>query len=328
VPRRRAAAGPRAVAGQAAGRPGPERLLEVERAIPTRTWQDESAVRRRLTQELAVIAKFNLSNYFVTVAEIAGESRRQGWPMSLRGSAGSSLVCYLLSITDVDPLRHGLRLERFLHAGRASVPDIDLDFASQYRSQLFTWVVKHFGQAHTARVGLWQKFGPRSAFAAAAAAHGVTPAQMRPLTEALGDDVERLADADDTCEALAVPPPTFPLGSCRVAMKIGACVFLVLGRPSAGADPREWTLEERRDGVGHGLRQGGTDPRGVDPAERALRPVHALLAGQVARAHFAAPRAGFSGVADSAAAGLVAVGAGPRWCCKNISWHCPHRCAP
>jgi DNA polymerase-3 subunit alpha len=204
--------------------------LLCERAIPTRAWQDESAVRRRLTQELAVIAQFNLSNYFVTVAEIAAESRRQGWPMSLRGSAGSSLVCYLLAITDVDPLRHGLRLERFLHAGRASVPDIDLDFASQYRSQLFTWVVRHFGQAHTARVGLWQKFGPRSAFAAAAAAHGVTPAQMRPLTEALGDDVERLADADDAREALAVPLPVFPLDP-PVWPRLLASARLLLRRP-------------------------------------------------------------------------------------------------
>jgi DNA polymerase-3 subunit alpha len=117
----------------------------------------------------------------------------------------------LLAITDVDPLRYDLRLERFLHAGRASVPDIDLDFASQYRSHLFTWVVKHFGQQHTARVGLWQKFGPRSAFAAAAMAHGVTTIQLRPLMEALGDDVERLSDAEEMCEALAVPPPVFPL---------------------------------------------------------------------------------------------------------------------
>ena len=44
------------------------------------------------------------------------------------GSAGNSLVCYLLEITDVDPLRFDLPLERFLHPGRADLPDIDLDF--------------------------------------------------------------------------------------------------------------------------------------------------------------------------------------------------------
>jgi hypothetical protein len=55
--------------------------------------------------------------------------------MALRGSAGNSLVCYLLGITDIDPLRYRLPLARFLHAGRGDLPDIDLDFDWRVRTK-------------------------------------------------------------------------------------------------------------------------------------------------------------------------------------------------
>jgi DNA polymerase III alpha subunit len=206
------------------------RLL-CERALPRRADQDEPGLRRRLAEELALIGQASLAPYFLAVGEIAGEARRRGWPLSLRGSAGSSLVCHLLGISDINPLHHGLRLERFLHAGRADVPDIDLDFASQFRSGLFTWVVRHFGDAHVARVGLWHRLQPRSALQAAAGAHGVAKAHLRPLLEAVGAEVEGLKAGEGPLpDGLAVQPAAWPLEPA-VWPRVLADARRLLGRP-------------------------------------------------------------------------------------------------
>jgi DNA polymerase-3 subunit alpha len=205
------------------------RLL-CERAMPQRTWQDEPAVRRRLAQELAVIGQHDLAAYFLAVGDIAAEARRRGWPLSLRGSAGSSLVCYLLGISDVNPLRHGLRLERFLHAGRADTPDLDLEFASQYRAGIFTWAVRHHGQDRVARVGSWHHMQGRSAFAAAALAHGVPKAHLRPLAESLGAELEALEVEGPAPEGLGVPPAAWPLEPA-VWPRVLADARRLVGRP-------------------------------------------------------------------------------------------------
>src|SRR5439155_473114 len=79
----------------------------------------------RLRHELAVIGHRALAGYFLIVGEIAGHAREQGIAVMGRGSAVGSLVAYLLDITTVDPVEHGLYFERFLHAGRKDFPDID-----------------------------------------------------------------------------------------------------------------------------------------------------------------------------------------------------------
>ena len=103
------------------------RLL-CERGLHRRGLYGNPAAHERLGEELVIIEAGGLSAYFLVVRDIARYARRRRLPMALRGSAGNSLVCYLLEITDVDPLRFGLALDRFLHIGRPDLPDIDLDF--------------------------------------------------------------------------------------------------------------------------------------------------------------------------------------------------------
>jgi DNA polymerase III alpha subunit len=124
-----------------------------ERAFAQQEWDDEQEARQRLEQELALACQHGLASYFLAVREITEELRRRRWPWALRGSAGSSLICFLLSFSQVNPLRHGLRVERFLHAGRISPPDIDLDVATHLLEPLLAWLVRHFGEARVARVG-------------------------------------------------------------------------------------------------------------------------------------------------------------------------------
>lgn len=85
-----------------------------------------------LNAEVELIRKADLTGYFNTVADYANFVRADdpdgavyGIPGKrasvlgpARGSAGGSLVCYLMGITNVDPLQFGLFFERFLTAGR------------------------------------------------------------------------------------------------------------------------------------------------------------------------------------------------------------------
>ena len=58
-------------------------------------------------------------------------------PHVTRGSCGSSLVCYLLGISNVDPIKHDIKFERFLNIYRDKLPDIDLDFPHYLRDEVF-----------------------------------------------------------------------------------------------------------------------------------------------------------------------------------------------
>src|SRR5206468_2847297 len=144
-----------------------------------------SPARQRLEEELHIIRQRGLAGYFLVVRQIAREARRRRFSMALRGSAGNSLICYLLGITDVDPLRFGLPLERFLHAGRPDLPDIDLDFDWRERDEIIASVFERYGSAHTAMISSHLFLQPRSAFREAAKVHGLSNEQTSQLIETL-----------------------------------------------------------------------------------------------------------------------------------------------
>jgi DNA polymerase-3 subunit alpha len=92
---------------------------------------DETVYRERLEYELKTIKEMGFPGYFLIVADFIRYAKENGIPGGTRrGSAAGSLVSYALSITDLDPIEHGLIFERFLNPARISMPDIDVDFAS------------------------------------------------------------------------------------------------------------------------------------------------------------------------------------------------------
>jgi DNA polymerase III alpha subunit len=102
-------------------------LWKLAFAGATRRYQPLTpAVTARLQAELHTIETLGFAPYFLIVWDIVRWCR-QGIPVLGRGSAADSLVAYVLDITPVDPLAHGLYFERFLNAERADPPDIDLD---------------------------------------------------------------------------------------------------------------------------------------------------------------------------------------------------------
>ena len=126
----------------------------------------------QLNRELAVIADLQLDEFFLVVHEVVQEAQRRSIRCAGRGSAANSIVAYLLHITGVDPIRHNLLFERFLHRGRKGTPDIDIDFDSERRDEIISWIEDRFGLDHTAMTATITTFRLRLALREVAKALG------------------------------------------------------------------------------------------------------------------------------------------------------------
>ena len=96
----------------------------------------------RVEEEFELIDKFAFVKVFQQVHAILNLARDRNIPHIIRGSAGSSLVCFLMGITEIDPIRHGLELARFMNHGRQDLPDIDIDVPYCRREELYTAIAK------------------------------------------------------------------------------------------------------------------------------------------------------------------------------------------
>jgi error-prone DNA polymerase len=121
-----------------------------QRSGPSGLLESTRQAAELLKKELSVIAHLQLDEFFLVVREVIQFARSRGIRCSGRGSAANSLVAYLLGITGVDPIRHHLLFERFLHTGRKGMPDIDVDFETHRRHEVIAWMEERFGPAHTA----------------------------------------------------------------------------------------------------------------------------------------------------------------------------------
>src|SRR5260370_19785173 len=119
------------------------------------------------------------------MSELPAYPRRTGVPPASRGSASSSLVAHCLDITTPDPIRLNLYFERFLNPARASPPDIDTDLCSRRRDGVIRHVYETYGLERVAMVCTIQRFRERSALRETAKAHGLPPAEIKRLANAL-----------------------------------------------------------------------------------------------------------------------------------------------
>jgi len=110
--------------------------------------------RERLEKELKIIIDKGYPGYFLIVMDIVSWAKEQNIPVGPgRGSGAGSLVAYLLSITTLDPLIHGLLFERFLNPERMSLPDFDIDFCIEGRDKVIEYVQKKYGENSVAQIG-------------------------------------------------------------------------------------------------------------------------------------------------------------------------------
>ncbi len=151
------------------------------------------AVVKQLAHELEVIERTGLAEFFLICWDIMQFCRERGIPAQGRGSAGDSIVAYVLGITRVDPIRHRLLFERFINEGRTTYPDVDIDFASSRREEVIQYVYERYGTEHTGMVCNLVTYRARSAVREVGYALGFP----RPL-------VDRVAKALETYDSVMV----------------------------------------------------------------------------------------------------------------------------
>ncbi len=119
--------------------------------------------RARLKRELELIAEKKYEDYFFVIADMINYAKQHMVVGPARGSSCGSLVCYLLGITDIDPLPHKLIFERFIVVTRYYLPDIDIDFQDSKRDMVFDYLANKYGQENVARLGTVSRYKAKSA---------------------------------------------------------------------------------------------------------------------------------------------------------------------
>lgn len=151
--------------------------------------KDIPTYQKRLQMEIEVIMKLNLINYFLIVYDALEWSRKNNILIGVgRGSSSGSLVCYLMGITQLDPLVHGLFFERFLNVNRADMADIDIDVQDDRRAELFAYLRRKYGYDKTSQIGTFGYLSIVSAFRDVCSVMGIPSYQINDLSKMIVDE--------------------------------------------------------------------------------------------------------------------------------------------
>ncbi len=155
----------------------------------------------RLEYELSVIKETGFAPYFLIVQDFVNWAKGERIVVGPgRGSDASSLVCYLLNITEVDPLKHGLLFERFLNKDRISMPDFDLDFTDRRRDEVIDYVAQKYGRDRVAQIITFGTMAARAVIRDVGRAMGVSyafcdqTAKMIPFGSTLDECLEKVSE--------------------------------------------------------------------------------------------------------------------------------------
>jgi error-prone DNA polymerase len=158
-------------------------------------------VRALIEHELALIAELGYEPYFLTVYDVVEYARGHGILCQGRGSAANSAVCYCLGITEVDPARMQVLMERFISKERNEPPDIDVDFEHERREEVIQYIYSKYSRERAALAATVITYRPRSAIRDVGKALGFVEDEVDVLAKSIqwwekpGIDERRAAEA-------------------------------------------------------------------------------------------------------------------------------------
>ena len=120
-------------------------------------------ILKQLHYELRLIEELRFADYFLTVYDIVDYARSKNILCQGRGSAANSIVCYVLGITEIDPIRMNFLFERFISVERGEPPDIDVDFEHERREEVIQYIYEKYGRHRAAMVAAVVTYRSRSA---------------------------------------------------------------------------------------------------------------------------------------------------------------------
>ncbi|MFN0095749.1 MAG: DNA polymerase III subunit alpha [Dehalococcoidia bacterium] len=198
--------------------------------------------RERLEKELGLIAKHGLAGFFLVywdILQMVGEIAQElhGRPKNLqsderpvgrgRGSSVSSIVCYLIGLSHIDPVKNELYLERFLNDELHSLPDIDLDFPRDIRDELLKRVYHRYGTEHAAIVAAFPTYQFKNAVIDLGKVLGLPAPVLAKLNKLSGN----FASAHDIGEEMAHVPELRELAAAPIWRDLISLAHQLAGFP-------------------------------------------------------------------------------------------------
>ncbi len=140
------------------------REIVLEKALITYNGSIPAKAYELIEKELKFFSRREDEHYFLTVHDIVNFANQKGILCQGRGSAANSIVCYILGITSVDPVKWNLLFDRFMNEGRNEPPDIDVDFEHDRREEVIQYIYERFGRDRAALVATVSTYRSDSSF--------------------------------------------------------------------------------------------------------------------------------------------------------------------
>lgn len=169
-------------------------------------WDD--VYQARYDREIELIKQKDYTDYFLIVADMIHHAKKTMLIGPARGSSAGSLVCYLMGITEVDPIKYDLIFERFIDINRHDLPDIDIDFPDVKREGPVNYLKHKYGNDKVRSLANVNRLKAKSAIGEFAKAMQIPAYETSEVKDAI---IERssgdaraamcIADTFDTTEA-------------------------------------------------------------------------------------------------------------------------------
>lgn len=172
------------------------------RRIHERPKIDQNRYKARVEHELKRIKDKGFIDYFLVTSDIVRWAKNQKIAVGpARGSAASSLVCWLLRITEIDPMQHPLmRFDRFIDPERSDMPDVDLDFDDERRHEVFAYAEQKYGVEHVAHIQNIVRYAGKNSIDDIARIYRFPKWKAEAIKDLVTDRSEGDARADKTLE--------------------------------------------------------------------------------------------------------------------------------
>ena len=171
--------------------------------------------RERLEYEMGIIEGKDFIDYFLVVSDLVKWSKDHGILVGpARGSAAASLVCYLMRITEVNPMQfRNLVFERFIDVSRADLPDVDLDFDSERRDEIRHYLAGKYGADCVGNIGSFVYYKSKNSLDDVARVYRVPKFEVETIKELLiersSGDLRASATIEDTVEQFEAAKAVF-----------------------------------------------------------------------------------------------------------------------
>lgn len=169
----------------------------------------------RMKYEMELIESKDYIDYFLMLSDAVRWAKDRGIPVGpARGSAAASLVCYLLRITEIDPIPFpNMLFERFIDINRTDLPDVDLDFDDERRDELREYCVEKYGEDCVGNVGTYTRYRGKNSMDDVARVNRIPGWEVQEVKDLLiersGGDSRFDASLEDTVEMFPIAKAVF-----------------------------------------------------------------------------------------------------------------------